>query len=59
MVGNFGATLFSSFVVDDRTVDDREEKYNSIKTDLVTLDIEGRGMSYMINPITATIEMAW
>lgn len=59
MVGNFGVTLFSSFVVDDRSVDDREEKYNAIKTDLVTLDIEGRGMSYMINPITTAIEMPW
>ena len=58
MAGNFGATLFSSFVVDDRTVDDREEKYNPIKTDSVTLDIEGRGVSYKINPITAAIEMA-
>jgi len=59
MVGNFGVTLFSSFVVDDRSVDYREEKYNAIKTDLVTLDIEGRGMSYMINPITTAIEMPW
>jgi len=59
MVGNFGVTLFSSFVVDDRSVDDREEKYNAIKTDSVTLDIEGRGMSYMINPITTAIEMPW
>ena len=59
MVGNFGATLFSSFVVDDRTVDDREEKHSPIKTDSVTLDIKGRGMSYMINDTTAIIEWAW
>jgi hypothetical protein len=59
MVGNFGATLFSSFVVDDRTVDDREEKYNPIKTNSVMLGIEGRGMSYVINPITAAIGMEW
>jgi hypothetical protein len=59
MVGNFGVTLFSSFVEDDRTVDDREEKYSPIKTDSVTLDIEGRGMSYIINDTTAIIEMAW
>jgi hypothetical protein len=59
MVGNFGATLFSSFVVDDRTVDDGEEKHGTIKTGSVTLDIKGRGMSYMINDTTAIIELAW
>ena len=59
MVGNFGATLFSSFVVDDRTVDNGEEKDGPIKTDSVTLDIKGRGMSYMFNDTTAIIEWAW